>query len=225
MEGEVVSMESAQAVVLASDGKVLSEGRETLIQAAQGEVAGNMDMMVMDALDPTLLQMKTEVLEGGSTVTVTGGDEGQIITLQVVNMEEQAGAALGLGQLQLVQVPVTTTVEGLQATFVGASAGNKDAEPVICHTLPLPEGFQGVSYFPLLCVAGEKPYECYICHARFTQSGTMKMHILQKHTENVAKFHCPHCDTVIARKSDLGKSLCMFVKAGCAGTKTDPRLE
>lgn len=32
----------------------------------------------------------------------------------------------------------------------------------------------------------------------------MKMHILQKHTENVAKFHCPHCDTVIARKSDLG---------------------
>lgn len=55
-----------------------------------------------------------------------------------------------------------------------------------------------------LYVAGEKPYECYICHARFTQSGTMKMHILQKHTENVAKFHCPHCDTVIARKSDLG---------------------
>ncbi|KAM9376130.1 LOW QUALITY PROTEIN: transcriptional repressor CTCF-like [Pholidichthys leucotaenia] len=53
----------------------------------------------------------------------------------------------------------------------------------------------------------EKPYECYICHARFTQSGTMKMHILQKHTENVAKFHCPHCDTVIARKSDLGVHL------------------
>lgn len=57
----------------------------------------------------------------------------------------------------------------------------------------------------LIFVAGEKPYECYICHARFTQSGTMKMHILQKHTENVAKFHCPHCDTVIARKSDLGE--------------------
>lgn len=55
--------------------------------------------------------------------------------------------------------------------------------------------------------SGEKPYECYICHARFTQSGTMKMHILQKHTENVAKFHCPHCDTVIARKSDLGKTV------------------
>ncbi|KAK7913071.1 hypothetical protein WMY93_013282 [Mugilogobius chulae] len=142
MEGEVVSMDAA-------DGKVLTEGREALLQgtavAQQAEVTGNMEMMVMDALDPALLQMKTEVLEGGGTVTVTGGDEGQIITLQVVNMEEQAGAALGLGQLQLVQVPVsTTTVEGLQATFVEASAGNKDAEPVICHTLPLPEGFQVV---------------------------------------------------------------------------------
>lgn len=56
-------------------------------------------------------------------------------------MEEQTGAALGLGQLQLVQVPVTTaTVDGLQATYVDASA--PAAEPVICHTLPLPEGFQ-----------------------------------------------------------------------------------
>uniref|UniRef100_A0A3Q3N3H9 Transcriptional repressor CTCF n=1 Tax=Mastacembelus armatus TaxID=205130 RepID=A0A3Q3N3H9_9TELE len=440
MEGEVVSMETAQAAALAPDGKVLTEGGEALIQGAaiaqQGEVAGNMEMMVMNALDPTLLQMKTEVLEGGGTVTVTGGDEGQIITLQVVNMEEQAGAALGLGQLQLVQVPVTTTnVEGLQATYVDASTANKDAEPVICHTLPLPEGFQVVKvgangevetveqeelqaqedadwakdpdYQPITTVrkgkkgkksrlryaegdrdmdvsvydfeeeqqegllsevnaekvvgnmkppkptkikkkgvkktfqcelcsytcprrsnldrhmkshtderphkchlcgrafrtvtllrnhlnthtgtrphkctdcdmafvtsgelvrhrrykhthekpfkcsmcdyssvevsklkrhirshtgerpfqcslcsyasrdtyklkrhmrthSGEKPYECYICHARFTQSGTMKMHILQKHTENVAKFHCPHCDTVIARKSDLGVHL------------------
>ncbi|XP_069549658.1 transcriptional repressor CTCF-like [Brachyistius frenatus] len=460
MEGEVVSMETAQAAALTSDGKVLPEGGDALIQGAQGEVAGNMEMMVMDALDPTLLQMKTEVLEGGGTVTVTGGDEGQIITLQVVNMEEQAGSALGLGQLQLVQVPVTTaTVEGLQATYVEASTANKDADPVICHTLPLPEGFQVVKvgangevetveqeelqaaheelqgtraedeeaaevetivplqddpewskdpdYQPIttarkgkkgkksclryaegdrnmdvsvydfeeeqqegllsevnaekvvgnmkppkptkikkkgvkktfqcelcsytcprrsnldrhmkshtderphkchlcgrafrtvtllrnhlnthtgtrphkctdcdmafvtsgelvrhrrykhthekpfkcsmcdycsvevsklkrhirshtgerpfqcsLCSyasrdtyklkrhmrthSGEKPYECYICHARFTQSGTMKMHILQKHTENVAKFHCPHCDTVIARKSDLGVHL------------------
>lgn len=58
-------------------------------------------------------------------------------------MEEQAGAALGLGQLQLVQVPVTTaTVEGLHATYVDAATVNKDADPVICHTLPLPEGFQ-----------------------------------------------------------------------------------
>uniref|UniRef100_A0A1A8D912 Transcriptional repressor CTCF n=1 Tax=Nothobranchius kadleci TaxID=1051664 RepID=A0A1A8D912_NOTKA len=464
MEGEVVTIEAAQAAVMASEGKVLPEGGEALIQEEQSEVAGNMDMMVMDALDPALLQMKTEVLEGGGTVTVTGGDEGQIITLQVVNMEEQAGAALGLGQLQLVQVPVTTTtVGGLEATFVDASEVTKDAEPVICHTLPLPEGFQVVKvgangevetveqeelqaaheeleavqeedeeedeetgeiepsvpqqddpdwskdpdYQPIAAVrkgkkgkksrlryadgdrdmdvsvydfeeeqqegllsevnaekvvgnmkppkptkikkkgvkktfqcelcsytcprrsnldrhmkshtderphkchlcgrafrtvtllrnhlnthtgtrphkctdcdmafvtsgelvrhrrykhthekpfkcsmcdyssvevsklkrhirshtgerpfqcslcsyasrdtyklkrhmrthSGEKPYECYICHARFTQSGTMKMHILQKHTENVAKFHCPHCDTVIARKSDLGVHL------------------
>lgn len=67
-------------------------------------------------------------------------------------MEEQAGAALGLGQLQLVQVPVTTaTVEGLHATYVDASAANKDAEPVICHTLPLPEGFQVRNCSGLLC--------------------------------------------------------------------------
>lgn len=86
MEGEVVSMETVNA--LAPDGKVLPEGGEAVLQGAAGaaqavEVAGNMEMMVMDALDPTLLQMKTEVLEGGGTVTVTGGDEGQIITLQV----------------------------------------------------------------------------------------------------------------------------------------------
>lgn len=83
MEGEVITIDAAQAAAMAAEGKVLQEDGEALIQAAQGEVAGNMDMMVMDALDPTLLQMKTEVLEGGGTVTVTGGDEGQIITLQV----------------------------------------------------------------------------------------------------------------------------------------------
>lgn len=82
MEDDVVSMETTQA-----DGKVLPEGGDALIQGAaiapQAEVTGNMEMMVMDALDPTLLQMKTEVLDGGGTMTVTGGDEGQIITLQV----------------------------------------------------------------------------------------------------------------------------------------------
>ncbi|XP_025255120.1 transcriptional repressor CTCFL isoform X1 [Theropithecus gelada] len=51
--------------------------------------------------------------------------------------------------------------------------------------------------------SGEKPYECHICHTRFTQSGTMKIHILQKHGENVPKHQCPHCATIIARKSDL----------------------
>ena len=56
-------------------------------------------------------------------------------------------------------------------------------------------------------VPGEKPYECHICRARFTQSGTMKMHILQKHSKNVPKYQCPHCATVIARKSDLRECL------------------
>ncbi|KAI1889993.1 hypothetical protein AGOR_G00168630 [Albula goreensis] len=425
-------------------------------------VNSGVGMMVMDQLDPTLLQMKAEVMDsagvvhseaGGVSVagtaheaTVTTVDDTQIITLQVVNMEEQQ---LGLGELQLVQVPVSAVpvsaaaavVDELQGTFVDATAMPKDGEPVICHTLPLPEGFQVVKvgangevetveqdelqaqepqepqsedptwakdpdYHPpvkrakktkksklrydteegkdmdvsvydfeeeqqegllsevnaekvvgnmkppkptkikkkgvkktfqcelcsytcprrsnldrhmkshtderphkchlcgrafrtvtllrnhlnthtgtrphkctdcdmafvtsgelvrhrrykhthekpfkcsmcdyasvevsklkrhirshtgerpfqcSLCSyasrdtyklkrhmrthSGEKPYECYICHARFTQSGTMKMHILQKHTENVAKFHCPHCDTVIARKSDLGVHL------------------
>uniref|UniRef100_W5MIX9 Transcriptional repressor CTCF n=1 Tax=Lepisosteus oculatus TaxID=7918 RepID=W5MIX9_LEPOC len=393
-------------------------------------VNSNVEMMVMEQLDPTLLQMKTEVMETAvhqeaSEATV---DDTQIITLQVVNMEEQP---INLGELQLVQVPVpvsvpvsTTTVDELQGTYENMP---KEGEPVICHTLPLPEGFQVVKvgangevetvnedsswakdpdyqppvkkvkkvkksklrynteegkdmdvsvydfeeeqqegllsevnaekvvgnmkppkptkikkkgvkktfqcelcsytcprrsnldrhmkshtderphkchlcgrafrtvtllrnhlnthtgkvplfmpaclnpilmsgnilklhpkrhfqppssrcvlmYFlmeevsklkrhirshtgerPFQCSlcsyasrdtyklkrhmrthSGEKPYECYICHARFTQSGTMKMHILQKHTENVAKFHCPHCDTVIARKSDLGVHL------------------
>ncbi len=57
-------------------------------------------------------------------------------------MEEQA--ALGLGELQLVQVPVSaSTVEALQqGTFVDTTAMPKDGDPVICHTLPLPEGFQ-----------------------------------------------------------------------------------
>ncbi|XP_026166533.1 transcriptional repressor CTCF isoform X1 [Mastacembelus armatus] len=465
------------------DGMVAAtQAQQQLMEAGVGvgvEDGAGVEMMVMDSLDPTLLQMKTEVIDtavGGSsaTVGVVGGvagaahqatvttvDQTQIITLQVVNMEEQA--ALGLGELQLVQVPVTaTTVEALQqSTFADTASMPKDGDPVICHTLPLPEGFQVVkvgangevetveqeeeggeaqeedeevgnqlleegeieplqppnddptwakdpdyqppsgsvrkikkgkksrlryaegdkdmdvsvydfeeeqqegllsevnaekvvgnmkppkptkikkkgvkktfqcelcSYTcprrsnldrhmkshtderphkchlcgrafrtvtllrnhlnthtgtrphkctdcdmafvtsgelvrhrrykhthekpfkcsmcdyasvevsklkrhirshtgerPFQCSlcsyasrdtyklkrhmrthSGEKPYECYICHARFTQSGTMKMHILQKHTENVAKFHCPHCDTVIARKSDLGVHL------------------
>ena len=56
-------------------------------------------------------------------------------------------------------------------------------------------------------VTGEKPYECHVCHTRFTQSGTMKIHVLQKHSKNVPKYQCPHCATVIARKSDLRECL------------------
>uniref|UniRef100_A0A6I8NGQ7 CCCTC-binding factor n=1 Tax=Ornithorhynchus anatinus TaxID=9258 RepID=A0A6I8NGQ7_ORNAN len=347
------------------------------------DVNSSVQMVMMEQLDPTLLQMKTEVMEGSvpqeAEATV---DDTQIITLQVVNMEEQP---LNLGELQLVQVPVpvtvpvaTTSVEELQGAYENevSKEAMQEGEPMICHTLPLPEGFQVVKvgangevetleqgelqpqedpnwqkdpdyqppakktkktkksklryteegkdvdvsvydfeeeqqegllsevnaekvvgnmkppkptkikkkgkFLRSLCTAnssrlrgqkfqnftsaelglnystfikqysmlvfqvsklkrhirshtgerpfqcslcsyasrdtyklkrhmrthsGEKPYECYICHARFTQSGTMKMHILQKHTENVAKFHCPHCDTVIARKSDLGVHL------------------
>ncbi|XP_042555195.1 transcriptional repressor CTCFL [Dipodomys spectabilis] len=51
--------------------------------------------------------------------------------------------------------------------------------------------------------SGEKPYECHVCHARFTQSGTMKMHVAQKHSENAPRHQCPRCATLIARKSDL----------------------
>lgn len=461
-----VIVEGQAGVVLGQEQALVeaTSAQQQLIGAVGGE---GVQMMVMDSLDPALLQMKTEVIEGTSAnvagaahqATVTTVDQTQIITLQVVNVEEQA--ALGLGELQLVQVPVSaTTVEALQqGTLVDASGIQKD--PVICHTLPLPEGFQVVKvgangevetvdqeeeeevegppdeegednqleeeigapiepsaedqawakdpdYQPTTTVvkkvkkgkksrlryaegdkdmdvsvydfeeeqqegllsevnaekvvgnmkppkptkikkkgvkktfqcelcsytcprrsnldrhmkshtderphkchlcgrafrtvtllrnhlnthtgtrphkctdcdmafvtsgelvrhrrykhthekpfkcsmcdyasvevsklkrhirshtgerpfqcslcsyasrdtyklkrhmrthSGEKPYECYICHARFTQSGTMKMHILQKHTENVAKFHCPHCDTVIARKSDLGVHL------------------
>lgn len=54
---------------------------------------------------------------------------------------------------------------------------------------------------------GEKPYECHFCHARFTQSGTMKIHIVQKHSDNVPKYQCPHCAAIIARKSDLRECL------------------
>lgn len=74
-----------ETTALVPDGKVLPEGGDALIQGAvlAAQAAENMAMIVMDALDPTLLQMKTEVLEGGGTVMVTGGDEGQIITLQV----------------------------------------------------------------------------------------------------------------------------------------------
>ncbi|XP_059933980.1 transcriptional repressor CTCFL isoform X2 [Mesoplodon densirostris] len=51
--------------------------------------------------------------------------------------------------------------------------------------------------------SGERPYECRICHARFSQGGTMKIHVLQKHSENAPKYQCPHCATITARKGDL----------------------
>ncbi|KAL7978887.1 hypothetical protein Chor_013376 [Crotalus horridus] len=115
------------------------------------EVNAGVQMVMMEQLDPTLLQMKTEVIEGAvpqdAEATV---DDTQIITLQVVNMEEQP---INLGELQLVQVPVpvsvpvaTTSVEELQGAYENevSKGGLQEGEPMICHTLPLPEGFQVV---------------------------------------------------------------------------------
>lgn len=75
-------------------------------------------------------------------------------------MEEQA--ALGLGELQLVQVPVSaTTVEALQqGTFVDTVAMPKD--PVICHTLPLPEGFQVHGLSDLLTKSPKRKLQMFI---------------------------------------------------------------
>lgn len=55
-------------------------------------------------------------------------------------------------------------------------------------------------------VAGERPYECHVCHTRFTQRGSMKIH-MQKHSEDVTKHKCPQCATLISRKSDLRECL------------------
>lgn len=114
------------------------------------EVNAGVQMVMMEQLDPTLLQMKTEVIEGAvSQDPEATVDDTQIITLQVVNMEEQP---INLGELQLVQVPVpvsvpvaTTSVE-LQGAYENevSKGGLQEGEPMICHTLPLPEGFQVV---------------------------------------------------------------------------------
>uniref|UniRef100_A0A6I8Q146 Transcriptional repressor CTCF n=1 Tax=Xenopus tropicalis TaxID=8364 RepID=A0A6I8Q146_XENTR len=122
---------------------------QTDISEVPHDVNSNVQMVMMEQLDPTLLQMKTEVMEG--VVSQEGDptvDDTQIITLQVVNMEEQP---INLGELQLVQVPVavpmaTTSVGELHAAFENevSKEGLQEGEPMICHTLPLPEGFQVV---------------------------------------------------------------------------------
>lgn len=160
-EDEEVEAELLHVAGLEAVEQPIAEGAVvTAQQLVEGVVSLNsgVEMMVMDSLDPSLMQMKTEVMEGAMAAggaheaTVTTVDDTQIITLQVVNMEEQQ---LSLGELQLVQVPVSavpvtaTTVEELQGTLVDATAMPKDGEPVICHTLPLPEGFQvGQQSFP-----------------------------------------------------------------------------
>lgn len=187
-EDEDVGAELLQAAGLEAVEQPHVEGQdaEAQQQLVEGVVSVNssVEMMVMDSLDPALLQMKTEVMDPTAVgagvgvgvgvagapheATVTTVDDTQIITLQVVNMEEQQ---LGLGELQLVQVPVSAvpvtaaTVEELQGTLVDATAMPKDGEPVICHTLPLPEGFQVCEW---LCVAVKnKNTAIYLGHDPF----------------------------------------------------------
>lgn len=50
----------------------------------------------------------------------------------------------------------------------------------------------------------EKAFECYICQAKFTQSGTMKVRVLRKPGENATKHQCPPCGTNISWKNYLG---------------------
>lgn len=167
MEGEAVEaiVEESETFIKGKERKTYQRRREggqeddachiPPSQADGGEVVQDVNsgvqMVVMEQLDPTLLQMKTEVMEGAvPQETEATVDDTQIITLQVVNMEEQP---INLGELQLVQVPVpvtvpvaTTSVEELQGAYENeVSKGDlQEGEPMICHTLPLPEGFQVV---------------------------------------------------------------------------------
>lgn len=100
----------------------------------------NMQVVMMQPLDPTLLQMK-QPMEGAAHESDTV-DDTQIITLQVVNMEEQP---INIGELQLVQV-AQSSIDELQGNYENEAPkdGLQEGDPVICHTLPLPEGFQVV---------------------------------------------------------------------------------
>ncbi|CAF1565697.1 unnamed protein product [Rotaria magnacalcarata] len=49
---------------------------------------------------------------------------------------------------------------------------------------------------------GERPYQCTVCKFRFTQSNSLKAHLLT-HETNAQKFHCTYCPTVLTRKADL----------------------
>lgn len=163
MEGEAVEaiVEESETFIKGKERKTYQRRREggqeddachiAPNQADGGEVVQDVNsgvqMVMMEQLDPTILQMKTEVIEGAvPQETEATVDDTQIITLQVVNMEEQP---INLGELQLVQVPVpvtvpvaTTSVEELQGAY--ENEVSKEEEPMICHTLPLPEGFQVV---------------------------------------------------------------------------------
>ena len=50
---------------------------------------------------------------------------------------------------------------------------------------------------------GEKPYECDVCHARFTQSNSLKAHRLIHTAGDKPVFQCELCPTTCGRKTDL----------------------
>lgn len=50
---------------------------------------------------------------------------------------------------------------------------------------------------------GEKPYECDVCQARFTQSNSLKAHKLIHSVGDKPVFHCELCPTTCGRKTDL----------------------
>lgn len=57
------------------------------------------------------------------------------------------------------------------------------------------------SHVYLLMLTGEKPYECDICHARFTQSNSLKAHRLI-HTGHKPVYQCELCPTTCGRYND-----------------------
>jgi uncharacterized Zn-finger protein len=52
-------------------------------------------------------------------------------------------------------------------------------------------------------ISGEKPYQCDICQARFTQSNSLKAHKLIHSVGEKPVFQCEMCPTTCGRKTDL----------------------
>ena len=59
-----------------------------------------------------------------------------------------------------------------------------------------------VKSYASFCISGEKPYECEVCHARFTQSNSLKAHRLI-HSGDKPQYQCELCPTTCGRKTDL----------------------
>ncbi|KAK2498367.1 hypothetical protein MC885_014903 [Smutsia gigantea] len=101
---------------------------------------------------------------------------------------------------KLKQHKRTHSGEGLQKD-PGGEKGKLSALESFGRDQGLGEATLRVTF--VIHVAGERPYECHVCHARFTQRVTMKAHIMQKHSEDVTKYKCLQCATAFALKCDL----------------------